>query len=443
MNRLSIRAALLCLGLLYSIASPARLVIEITGGDEGGIPLAITPFIWSGAGAAPLDMTAVISADLSRSGRFDLLPVSKQPALPPPDAPANPDQPPLTTSAPDSEFRLADWKALGQEAVVTGRLEQDENGQMVVHFQLYDVFKGERLKDMTLTAKASGLRRVAHTISDIIYQALTGDKGAFTTRIAYVAVTGMDAGQRHYKLKVADADGYNPRTVVESKEPILSPAWSPDGEKLAYVSFESGQPTIFVQVMSSGQRQKVASFPGINSAPSWSPNGRELAVTLSKDGSPDIYILNPTSGQARRLTTNFAIDTEAVWSPDGEQIIFTSNRGGSPQLYAIPVTGGNAGRITFDGSYNAGAEVSPDGKWLAMVQGGGGKYRIALLERDSREVNILTTGGLDESPSFAPNGSMILYAAGDGLAVVSANGRVRQRLVSEKGELREPAWSPK
>ncbi len=414
--------------LLASMPAQAVLTIEITRGAEGAVPIAVVPFSWHGPGPKPLAIAPVIQADLARSGRFKPLP--------------EPDMLTKPTELIDIQWNA--WRALGQDYLVIGRLAETGPDQYEVKFFLYDVYKGEQLAGYRLPARKRELRRTAHRISDIIYEKITGQPGAFTTRIAYITVKDQE-GRRIYRLQVADSDGYHPRTVVVSPEPLMSPAWSPDGKRLAYVSYEQRKPAIFVQTLATGKREKIAAFPGINGAPAWSPDGSHLALTLSKGGSPDIYIYNLATRKLRRLTSSYAIDTEPAWSPDGKRLVFTSDRGGSPQIYAIPVQGGRPRRLTFEGSYNARAVFSPDGRHLALVHGGKG-YRIALLDLEDGLLTVLTSGPLDESPSFAPNGSMILYATqnqGRGqLAAVSVDGRVHQRLKTEVGDVREPAWSP-
>ena len=423
------RLFLSLLGLLWSLQAAAALTIEITEGEEGALPIAIVPFGLLDGAAPAEDLAAIVAADLQRSGRFKTLPVADMLARP--------------KSGSEVEFR--DWKALGMEDLVVGSIRPNGSGGYLVRFQLFDVFREEQLAGYNIPATARNLRTTAHYIADIVYQKLTGERGAFNTRIAYVTSTGVGKDQR-ISLKVADADGYNPQTIVTSREPLMSPAWSPDGRKLAYVSFEHGRPAIYIQEVFTGKRRKVTSYKGINGAPAWSPDGRRLALTLSRDGNPEIYVFNLNRKTLTRLTNHYAIDTEPAWSPDGKTIVFTSDRGGKPQIYRVPANGGKVRRVTFEGDYNARASYSPDGRLLALVTRVGRDYRIAVLDLESGGLQVLSDGRLDESPSFAPNGSMIIYATKAGgkgeLAAVSVDGRVRQRLALQEGDVREPAWSP-
>lgn len=403
----------------------AVLTIRITEGTEGAQPIAVVPF--GGAGTAlPVDVAEVVRADLARTGRFA--------PVPPADLPGQPQD--------GTQVDFRDWRRLGAENLVVGRVAAEGPGRYSVQFQLFDVFKGQQLAGYAISAQDRTLRRVAHKIADLIYQQLTGERGAFATRIAYVSETRDPGGARRYALEVADSDGHDPQRVLESSQPVLSPAWSPDGQRLAYVSFEASRPVVYVQDLTSGRRQEVAAFEGINSAPAWSPDGGKLALTLSREGNPEVYVMDVTSRELRRITDNPAIDTEPAWSPDGGSLVFTSDRGGRPQIYQVPSAGGAARRVTFEGDYNARASFSPDGKRLALVHGAGTGFRIGVLELDTGTLRTLTQTRLAESPSFAPNGAMVIYGSGESLEVVSVDGRVRQRLSASSGTVREPAWSP-
>jgi len=405
----------------------AALTIEITEGVESAVPVAVVPFASQGA---PVNISAVVNADLERSGYFKMMDEQGMPGRP-------------STSA---EVNFQDWQALGQNYLVIGQVTDAGGGQYNVQFQLLDVYKSGQLLGYRMTSSATDLRRTAHHISDLIFEKLTGKKGVFSGRIAYITTNNQGNKQQSHQLQVADADGFNPQTVASSVEPLMSPSWSPDGKKMAYVSFERKSAAIYVQTLATGERTRVAEFPGINGAPAWSPDGTRLALTLSKDGSPDIYVLNLSTRSLNRLTRSFAIDTEPSWSPDGSSIVFTSDRGGNPQLYIVPSQGGQEKRLTFSGDYNARASFSPDGKSLVMVHGNGNDYRIAVMELATRSINVLTGGRSDESPSFAPNGTMILYASKKGrtgyLSAVSLDGKMQQKLVFNSGEVREPAWAP-
>ena len=430
MNRLFL------LVLLFAASLPTRadLTIEITQGVEGALPIAVVPFAWRGdAGLLPPQAVGeVVAADLRRSGRFKPLPKGEMLARP--------------SRGEDVDFR--DWRALNVENLVIGDVSPNGPGGYLVKFYLYDVFRGEQITGFSVPTTARDLRATAHHIADIIYETLTGEPGAFATRIAYVTSirSGEEGQNEKIELRIADADGYNPQTIVSSKEPIMSPAWSPDGRKLAYVSFEDTQPSIWVQEVFTGKREKMTAFKGINGAPAWSPDGRFLALTLSKDGNPDIFVMDIARRSLRPLTRHWSIDTEPAWAPDGKSLVFTSDRGGSPQIYRVSVNGGEASRISFEGTYNARASYSPDGRLLTMVTRVDGQYRIATMDASGRDFRVMSTGRLDESPSFAPNGSMLIYATrvnGKGvLAAVSTDGRVQQRLRLQQGDVREPVWSP-
>ena len=417
--------------LLSALQAEAQLEIEITEYAGKQTPVAVVPFGWEGQEpTAPFDITAVIAADLRRSGRFAPIPEGDMLQKP--------------TAGIDVDFD--DWSILAVEAVVIGKLTQTGANAYSVQFQLFDVFKGEQLVGYRMPASRGTMRRVAHRAADMIYEKLTGIPGVFGTKVAYVTAQGRDPN-RLYTLVVADADGANEITIMESTDPIMSPAWSPDSRRLAYVSFENNISTIYVQTLRTGNRIKVSSRAGINGAPAFSPDGRKLVLTLGGiDGNLDIHVLDLASREVAQLTTNRSIDTEGTWSPDGRSIYFTSDRSGGPQVYRIGVNGGSPERITFEGSYNARPRLSPDGSKLAMVHLDRGNYRIAVIDLDSRDLLVLSGGRQDESPSFAPNSDSLIYATRQGrngvLETVSADGLVRQRLASGQGDVREPVWSP-
>ncbi len=416
--------------LLVSNAHGA-LTIEITEGAEGALPIAIVPFGWQGdEGTAPLDVAEVIAGDLAQTGRFQVPPRENL----------------VSEPHKGDEVNFQEWRVLGMENLVVGQLSPAGPDAYLVQFQLFDVFKGEQMAGYSIPSSARELRRTAHHVSDLLYKELTGERGAFNTRIAYVTSEEVSDGKQKYVLQVADADGYNPQTIVESAEPLMSPAWSADGRRIAYVSFEGRRPAVYAQELATGERERIASFAGINGAPAWSPDGQRLALTLSKDGNPDIYIYSLGDKSVRRLSRHYAIDTEAAWSPDGRSLVFTSDRGGKPQIYRVGLDGGRPQRLTFEGDYNARASFSPDGRLLTFVHGERGRFYIAVLELESKRLRVLSRGGLDESPSFAPNGSMIIYATAHNnqgvLAAVSVDGRVHQRLAVQEGNVREPTWSP-
>lgn len=427
MKRLILAVSMLALSL--SGVRAVALTIEITKGADGGIPIAVVPFKWQGQSALPVEVGDIIAADLYRSGQFNPLPVDDF----------------LSRPSDESEVKYKDWRLIKAVNLVVGRVTQMGTDRYAVRFQLFDVFRERQLAAFLWKVTGSDLRKIAHQISDKVYEALTGRPGAFDSRIAYVTLLRTASKGSEYQLMVADADGYNPKQILRSPEPILSPAWAADGAWLAYVSFEDGRSKIFVQNLNTGARKKLAEFPGINGAPAWSPDGKHMAMTLSRDGNPEIYVMHIASGSLRRLTNHFSIDTEAAWSPDGRHLVFTSDRAGRPQIYRISAAGGRAERLTFEGKENARASYDQAGKHLTLVTNHGNGDQIGVFSLPTGSLEILTDGRLDESPTFAPNGAMILYATQRGgsglLSAVSADGRVRQVLRSESGTVREPAWS--
>ena len=425
---LSLTAALL---FALPVAAPqATLEIEITSGVNTASPIAIVPFAWQGEGAAPtVDVADVIGDDLTRSGRFKAI------------APKDMLEKPVLATA----INFDNWKVIGVNNLVIGRIKPSAGGY-TVEYQVFNVYTHQQLMGFSVATTAARLRYTAHFISDTIYQKLTGQRGAFTTRIAYVELGAGGA----YSLIVADCDGYGAQPILESPhQPILSPSWSPDGKQIAYVSFESGQPAIYIQDLTTGKREMLSQRAGINGAPSFSPDGKSMSMTLSSSpGNPDIYVMTIANRQLKRITTTDAIDTEPVWSPDGSSLYFTSDRGGTPQIYKVSAQGGDAQRVTFDGNYNANARVSPDGKSLAFVHREDGNLHLAVMDLASGTLQTITDGILDKSPSFAPNGSMIIFEAnyqGRGvLQEVSVDGQVHERLSERQGgvDVHAPVWGP-
>jgi TolB protein len=431
---MSFRLATLLLVLVAFVAGPATaqsLNVDIVGGLKTATPIAVVPFAQAGGAPLPTDIADVIRADFNRSGKFRSLDKADIVELP----------------SKGSDIKFATWRLLKQDYITVGRVSDAGGGMIRVEYELWDVNRQQSLLAQAFTAPEGDLRGVAHQIADQIYEKITGVRGAFWTRIAYVTAVGVGSNTK-YSLIVADSDGFNPQVVARSKESLLSPAWSPDGRKLAYVSFESGNSAVYLQDIGTGARQLIASHPkGINSAPHFSPDGSKLAVTLSYIGNPEIFLIDIASRKETRVTNNFAIDTEPTFTPDGQSLVFTSDRSGRPQLYQTSIAGGNAERITFQGSFNASPSISFDGKQIAMVQGNGNVYRIAIMDRSlGGQVRFVSPGNVDDAPSFAPNASMLLYAASQGtrgvLYAVSADGQVRQRLVLSDGDVREPAWGP-
>jgi TolB protein len=409
----------------------AQLRIEVTSGVTDPVPIAIVPFARAVPADGGLDVAQVVQHDLEGSGRFKALQRGQMPATP--------TQPTAVV--------LNDWKNVGEDYIVVGRVVPLDGGNLAVGFDLLNTLTGQRVAGQRFVGTPSALRNAAHRVSDVVYEKIVGIRGAFATRIAYVSVEGQPPAQK-FQLIVADADGENQRLVLESRYPLMSPSWSPDGQWLAYVSFENKKSAIYVQFVKTGERRQVSARAGINGAPVWSPDGKKLALTLGgSGGNPDIYLLELQTQNLTRLTEDPAIDTEAAWAPDGKSIYFTSDRAGGPQIYKIGVNPGDRPkRITFTGNYNARPRLSADGNLLAMVTLDSGNYRVAVQDLSNGTVRVLSKGHLDESPSFAPNGATLMYSEREGsrgiLATVSVDGLTGLRLKSEQGEVRDPAWGP-
>ncbi|MCZ7561340.1 MAG: Tol-Pal system beta propeller repeat protein TolB [Burkholderiaceae bacterium] len=411
----------LCLALALPVGH-AQMRIDVSGVGATQYPIAIASFATDGR--VPQDVASVVRGDLSRSGAFRVID-------------------PQTTLSDTSSINFPDLRARGVDSVLAGSVARLADGRYDIRFRLSDAVRQSTIGGESLVVSEADLRYGGHRVADWVYEKITGEKGIFSTRIAFVSKQG-----NRYRLNVADWDGENVVSPLTSPEPIISPSWSPDGTRLAYVSFELKKPVVYVHTLASGQRKAVANFKGSNSAPAWSPDSRTLAVALTQDGLSQIYLINADgSGTPRRLTSSSGIDTEPVFAPDGRNIYFTSDRGGSPQIYRISVGGGDATRITFGSSYNVSPRISPDGKTLAYLTRREGRFLVAIRELSGGGgETLLSETGREESPSFAPNGRWVMYAtqAGgrDSLVAVSIDGRVRQRLTSNAGDIREPTWGP-
>ncbi len=415
-------ALITALSPIASTTAFAQLYLEIAKAPDQAPQIAIVPFT-NDNGLYP-----IVETDLNRSGRF----TSSSKNLP--------------ANAAINQIQASDWQAAGIPYVVTGQIKQTATG-FEVHYQLYDVQKQQYILNELLNVPAARIRQAGHMVSDAIYQALTGIPGDFSGRIAYVLRNPATPAER-YTLQIADTDGEQPKTVLSSRDPILSPAWTPDAKKIAYVSFETKRPAIYLQDLSTGTREVLTSFRGLNGAPSFSPDGQSMLFTASMNGNPEIYQMDLSTRQVKRMTNDSAIDTEARYTPDGKSFIFTSDRGGSAQIYRYTFADGSVKRLTFKGSFNARGTLSADGKKIALVhRPSGSSYKVAIQDINTGITNILTPTSLDESPSFSPNGQMVVYATREGnrglLSIMSTDGRFRMNLPSEQGEVREPAWAPK
>ncbi len=420
----------LVLGLFaFSLGANAQLTIEITQGRDNPTSIAVVPFGWRSSGLPKEDVASIIESDLKRTGQFS--PVSRDDML--------------GTPHEASEVFFRDWRALNVDYLVVGKFMPTANG-LTASYQLFDVYTQKQVMSATVDGAVTDLRGIAHRISDSIYEKLTGIRGAFNTQLLYVSAIEKSKQEYTYRLLKSDVDGAREKVIFESDDPILTPTWAPDGETIAYVSFETTRPAIYMHNLRTNVRTQLTNFKGLNGAPSWSPDGKQLAMVLSKDGSPDVYVMDIATRELKRVTRHFAIDTEPSWMPDGKSLIYTSDRGGKPQIYQVTLANGYEERVSFEGDYNARARVVPDGRGIIMVHRSNGQYHIALQDIERGKITVLTETDLDESPSISPNGAMLLYATkhnGKGiLAAVSLDGGVKFRLPSRFGDVREPAWSP-
>lgn len=420
--------------LISRMATAAELNIEITQGVDNPIPIAVVPFSWAGNSALSEDIGAIVSADLQQVGEFR--------ALPPGNMLSMPDE--------AAEVFFRDWRILAQDYLLVGKITHSPGSQLVqVQYEFFDVAREQKLIGEVLTGSVNQLRDIAHEISNVVYQQVTGTRGAFSTEILYVSAQFISPELTYFRIEKSDYDGHRSQVLVESQEPLMSPAWSPDGTQIAYLSFETNLPRIYIQEIATGQRRQITDYPGINSSPVWSPDGTKLAMTLSKDGSPDIYVMDLMTNQLTRLTDHPRAETEPSWTADSRSVVFTSDRTGQPQIYQVGITGGFPERLTFDCFYCSKGRFLPDGKNLVHVRRDtreDNSYSIAIFNIETQRVITLTDTSLDESPSVAPNGSMIMFATkvnGRGiLDAVSIDGRVKFRLPSAQGDVREPSWSP-
>ncbi|MDX1796680.1 MAG: Tol-Pal system beta propeller repeat protein TolB [Hydrogenovibrio sp.] len=431
MSMSAVRLLFVSIVWFWATAAQADLTIQIDQSSDNAMPIAIVPLEWNNPNEMPPENIAqIIGSDLYRSGKFKPVPESQLPSRP--------------SNIDDIEF--SNWRRLGADNMLIGRISKNAKGLYDIEMRFIDILRKDQVMGKKWTdVPRKLLRQVAHKMSDLIYKELTGIKGAFNTKIAYVTVRKV-GGKKEYSLEISDSDGYNAQPILKSTAPIMSPSWSPDGKMLAYVTFENGRSEIVIQSLDGKTRKIVAKYKGINGAPAWSPDGKRLALTLSKDGSADIYLMNMATHKLRRLTRNLAIETEAVWAPNGHSLFFNSDRRGQPQIFQVFLDTGEMRRISFEGRYNSNPAASPDGRYVAMVNGNNNGFNIALLDLYTNQFNIITKTYLDESPSFSPNGEMILYAMNKGnkarLAVVSIDNSVTQILSVKDGEVRSPSWGP-
>lgn len=424
----------ICQAFLCQMVLAAELNIEITQGVDNPIPIAVVPFSWEGVTPLSEDVAEIVGADLEQVGEFRALGRGNMLSMP--------------DEAAEVYFR--DWKIQAQDYLVVGKITHSPGSELIqVQYEFFDVNREEKIIGEVLTGSVDQLRDIAHEISNVVYEHVTGIRGAFSTEILYVSAEFVSPDLTWYRIEKADYDGHRSQILVESQEPLMSPTWSPDGRQIAYLSFETSLPRIYIQEIATGQRRQITDFPGINSSPVWSPDGTKMAMVLSKDGSPDIYVMDLSTNQLTRLTDHPRAETEPSWTADSRNVLFTSDRTGQPQIYQVSVTGGFAERLTFDCFYCAKGRFLPDGKNLVHVRRDtreDNSYSIAIFNIETQRVLTLTNTSLDESPSVAPNGSMIMFATtvnGRGiLDAVSIDGRVKFRLPSAQGDVREPSWSP-